>query len=139
MIHQLDLVHGSARCIGLPGGGDFNAASTYALALSRDGRTLWAISPGYRRVAGIDVRAHRLRSSFSFTAGPWNGNAAVAALSRDGRRIAVSDAVHIWLVEPARKRVVTERPHVTIALAFSSDGKKLWAIGERSRIVSLRP
>ena len=137
MIHELDLARASARCVDLPGGGDFNAASSYALALSRDGRTLWAVSPGYGRVAGIDVRAHRLRTSFSFSAGPWTGNAGIAAMSPDGRRVAVTDAQHIWLVDPARKRVVRERPHVAIALAFSSDGKRLWAVGERSLVSSL--
>jgi hypothetical protein len=138
MVHELDVRAGTARCIDLPGTGDFSAATSYALALSKDARTLWAVSSGYGRVATIDVGAHRLRSQFSFTAGPRNGVAGVAALSPDGKRIAVSDAQHVWLVDPARKYVARPLTHVAIAVGFSADGKKLWVVGERSRVSSLQ-
>jgi hypothetical protein len=137
MVHELDLRAGTARCIDLPGAGDFGAATSYALALARDGRTLWAISSGYGRVVSIDVGSHRVRSQFSFAPGPRNGVAGVAAMAPDGKRIAVSDAQRVWLVEPERKYVAPPSQHVAIALGFSTDGKKLWVVGQRSRVSSL--
>ena len=72
MIHELDLVAGTARCVDLPGDGDFSAAVTWALVLDPDGRTLWAVSPGYGRVVAVDIAAHRIRDAtrFSVPAGP---------------------------------------------------------------------
>ena len=55
MMHELDLKAAKARCIDLPGTGDYGSASSWALSLAPDGRTLWAVSPGYGRVVGIDV------------------------------------------------------------------------------------
>ena len=66
MIHELDLVAGTARCVDLPGDGDFDAAMTWALVVDPDGRTLWAVSPGYGRVVAVDIAAHRIRDSYSF-------------------------------------------------------------------------
>src|SRR5205085_5433006 len=100
-------------------------------------RTLWAVSSAYGRVATIDVGAHKLRSQFSFAAGARNGVAGVAVLSPDGKRIAVSDAQHVWLVDPARKYVARPITHVAIALGFSTDGKHVWMVGERSRVSAL--
>jgi hypothetical protein len=137
MIHDLDLADGTARCIDLPGSGNFSAASSYALALSPDGRTLWAASPGYGSVAGIDLHDQRVRVRFAFTPGPWNATAGIEAAAADGTRLALTDAQHIWLVDLSRHNVRRERPHVAIALAFSPDGRKLLMIGERSRVSSI--
>ena len=137
MIHELDLRTGSARCVDLPGNGNFNAAGAYALALSPDQQTLWALSPGYGQVAAIDVQGHRLRQRFEFTAGAWTGNAGIAAIAADGQQVAVTDAQHLWLVDLPDKRVTHLRSHVAIALAFSTNGRKLWMIGERSHVASL--
>ena len=136
-VHELDVRAGTARCIDLPGGGDFSGASTYALALSKNGRTLWAISSGYGRVAAIDVVTRRIRTQFAFTGGARTGSAGIAAMAPDGRRIAITDARRIWFVEPDRKRVVLGQNHVAVAMAFSTDGRKLWVIGERSRVSSV--
>ena len=137
MVHELDVRSGTARCIDLPGVGNFAAATSYALTLSKDARTLWAMSSGYGRVVTIDVGAKKLRSQFSFAAGEENGVAGIATLSPDGKRIALSDAQHVWLVEPARRFVAQPITHVAIALGFSTDGKRLWVVGERSRVSSL--
>jgi hypothetical protein len=137
MVHELDVRAGTARCIDLPGVGNFAAGTSYALTLSKDARTLWAVSSGYGRVATIDIGAHKLRSQFSFEPGQRNGVAGVAALSPDGKRIAVSDAQHIWLVDPARKFVAKPITHVAIAVGFSTDGKRVWVLGERSRVSAL--
>jgi hypothetical protein len=141
MIHQLDLRNAVARCIDLPGNGDvpgtgdFNAAMTTALALSPDGRTLWAVSPGYGRATAIDVATHRVRAVIRFD-GYWLGNAGLAAVAPDGR-IAVSEGTRIWIVEPRRHRVVQAGARTVRALGFGSGGR-LWAIGRNAAVYALR-
>jgi WD40 repeat protein len=140
MVHILDLGRATARCVDLPGDGDYSAATTYALAVSNDGRTLWAVSPGYGRVVTIDVAAHRVVDAFRFDSGRWTGYAAgMAALAPGGTRIAVTDAEHIWLVDPAQHNVARPIAHVALGLGFSPDGKTLWAVGERSRVTAVKP
>ena len=73
MVHILDLAHATARCVDLPGDGDFSAATTYALSVSKDGRTLWAVSPGYGRVVTIDVPTHRVVDAFRFRSRQLDG------------------------------------------------------------------
>jgi hypothetical protein len=138
MVHELDLVGGTARCIDLPGTGNFSAASSYALVLSPDGRTLWAVSPGYGRVVSVDLHAHRVLVRFAFTPGPSTGNPGLGAAAADGTRLAVTDSQHIWLLDLTRQRVLRTEPHVAIALGFAPDGKKIWTIGERSRVSSIQ-
>jgi hypothetical protein len=137
MIHELDLVAGTARCVDLPGAGDFDAAMTWALVVDPDGRTLWAISVGYGRVAAIDIAAHRIRDSYAFQRANWSANPGVAVLAPDGERIAVSDAQHVWFVELAERKVVPGGTHVAVALGFAPDLSRLWLVGGRSRVSSL--
>jgi hypothetical protein len=137
MVHELDLRNATARCIDLPGNGNFNAAITYGLAVSRDGRTLWAVSPGYARVAAIDVASHSVSDRYAFQRGSWATNAALTALSPDGKRIAVSDGERVWFVELGLRRVVAGPRHAAIALAFAPRNDRLWVVGERSRVSSL--
>jgi hypothetical protein len=138
MVHQLDVRAGVARCIDLPGEGDFAAATTYSLTSSANGRTLWAVSPRYGKVAAIDVAAARVRQSFDFgPASSRNVSSSVAALSPDGERLAVSTAGKLWFVGLAQRRAEVQA-HVAIALGFSPDGKKLWTLGQKSRITAVR-
>jgi len=138
MVHVLDLAHRTARCVDLVGDGDFSAATTYALAVSKDGRTLWAISPGYGKALTIDVAAHRVVSAFSFDAGSWTGGAAgMAALAPDGKRIAVTEAEHVWLVDPQARSVTKPVSATACGLAFSPDGMTLWAVGARNRATAV--
>jgi hypothetical protein len=139
MVHILDLADATARCVDLPGDGNYSAATTTALAVSHDGRTLWAVSPGYGRVATIDVATHRVVDAFRFQPGPWKGNAAgMAVLAPGGQRIAVTDAEHIWLVDPAHRTVAAPMGHVAVGIGFSPDGKTLWVVGARSRVSAVR-
>jgi hypothetical protein len=66
MVHQLDLRTSAARCIDLPGSGDFGAGTTWTMSLSPNGKTLWAVSPGFGRVVGIDVGTRKVRVAFRF-------------------------------------------------------------------------
>jgi hypothetical protein len=138
MVHELDLAKATARCVDLVGDGDFSAATTYALAVSPDARTLWAISPGYGRVLTIDVPAHRVVNAFRFDAGSWTGGGAgMAALAPDGKRIAVTEAEHVWLVDPQARSVTKPVPMTAWGLGFSPDSKTLWAVGARDRATAV--
>jgi WD40 repeat protein len=129
MVHRLDLRTSTARCIDLPGTGDFNSAATYAMELSHDGKTLWAVSPGYGRVAAIDVRTGRVKVAFRFQKASYAEapTASISALSADGSQIAVGVGGELWLVQTAHRRVVKAKPHAALAIGFSPDGTKLWA------------
>jgi hypothetical protein len=137
MVHALDTRLGTARCIDLPGTGSWDAASTYAMVVDPDGRHLWAISPGYGRVAQIDIRTHRVVDAYSFNADSWNTNTGIAAMSPDRTRIAVSDGYHIWFLQLAERKVVTGPTHAVVGLGFSLDRSRLWVVGERSRVTAL--
>lgn len=130
MVHELDVRAGIAHCIDLPGTGDFSAATTYALTLDPDGRTLWAVSGGYGKVAAIDIARARVRDGFGFAASssPKPGTA-VATMSPDGERLAVSAAGKLWFVTLALRSVTEPRPRVAFALGYSPDQRRLWAVG----------
>jgi hypothetical protein len=137
MVHVLDTRLGTARCIDLPGNGNWESAITYTLVVDPDGRQLWAISPGYGRVAHIDLPGHRVDDSYRFNAASWNHNTTLAAMSPDGERIAFSDGAHIAFVQLAERKVVPGPSHVAIALGFAPDQSRLWVVGERSRVTAL--
>jgi hypothetical protein len=136
MIHELDLAGGVARCIDLPGSGDFGSAVTWGIVPDPDGRTLWAVGAGYGRVVAVDVATHRVRDSFQRA--NWVPNAGVAVLSPDGARIAYTDAEHIWFVDLAAKKVVAGPARTAIAFAYAPDQSRLWVVGRRSRVSSLQ-
>jgi hypothetical protein len=138
MIHELDTAAGFAHCIDLPGNGDFGAAITWAIVPSRDNSTVWAVSVGYGRVVAVDVAAHVVREHASFNRPNWASNAGVAALAPDGARLVVTDAAHTWLVSLRTFAVRSGPSHAAIALAFSTDGRRLFGVGTRSRVFSLR-
>jgi len=136
-VHQLDVRAGVAKCIDLPGSGDFNAGTSYTLTNSPDGRTLWATATGYGKVVAIDVAGSRVRQTFDFVgATAANPTSAVAAVSRDGSRLAVTTGANVWFVGLGDKRVEM-RPRVAIALGFAPDGKTLWTVGQKSRVTAV--
>lgn len=137
MIHELDTAAGFAYCIDLPGGGNFDAATTWAIVPDVGSNDLWAVSTGYGRVVAVDGNAHVVREHFSFRPSDWLANSGNAVLAPDGEHIAVSDAQHTWYVTPATASVRRGPNHVAIALGFSPDERRLWFVGERSRVSSL--
>lgn len=140
MVHQLDLKTSAARCIDLPGTGDFNATVTWAMELAPNGKTLWAVNPAYGRVVGIDVGTRKVRSSFSFKKTSLYDNgptASVSAISPDGSRIAVGTAGKIFYVSMAHKVVVNGVPHAAVALGYAPDGTTLWVVGKGEQVTAL--
>lgn len=129
MVHELDLRTASARCIDLPGTGDFGSAATWAIVLSRDSNTLWAVSPGYGRVIGIDVATRRVTGAFRIDLPLWNaGNPTAAVLSPDGTRIAIADRETVALIDLTTQSVARRHRAKAIALGYSPDGARLWTL-----------
>lgn len=139
MVHELDTAAGYAYCVDLPGSGDFNAATTWALVPDDDDSTLWAVSVGYGKLVAIDVASHAVRLRFSFQRPAWAANAGLAVLAPDAQHIAFTDAEHVWIADLANGRVATEPSHVAIALGWKTDQSALWVVGERSRVSRLAP
>jgi hypothetical protein len=120
MVHELDLAHARARCIDLPGTGDYGSATSWGLVLSPDGRTLWAASPGYGRVVAIDVASRKVVRSFTLSLPLWNlGFATRTAVSPDGTRIALANGESVAVVDLASRRVVSRVRDRALAVAWS--------------------
>jgi hypothetical protein len=128
MIHELDLASATARCIDLPGTGDYGSATSWALSLSKDGRRLWAVSPGYGRVVAIDVGARRVVDAFRIDVPYWNlGGGTSAALSPDDARIALADGETVAVVDLGTRRLAERTSGHALALGYSADGR-LWRL-----------
>ena len=128
MIHVLDLDAATARCVDLPGTGDYGSATSWSLTLSRDQSKLWAVSPGYGRVVAIDVRSRKVSDAFRIDLPYWNaGNATSAALAPDGRQIAVADGETVAVVGLAERKVIQRDKAHAVALGYSPAGK-LWQL-----------
>lgn len=126
MVHALDLSTAQARCIDLPGTGDYLASTAWGLALGGNGRTLWAANPSTGRVVGIDVRTRKVTRAFKIQVGSWSrGRGTRAALSPDGNRIALADGERVAVVGVAAGKVVARRPTAAAALGYSPTGR-LW-------------
>jgi hypothetical protein len=128
MIHLLDLKAATARCIDLPGTGDYGAAASTATVLSHDDRTLWVLSPGYGRAVAIDVASRKVVTSFRIQLSAWNvGLGTSAALAPDGQHVALADNQTVAIVGLAAKKVEQRDPGKALALGWSPDGR-LWKL-----------
>jgi hypothetical protein len=129
MVHELNLRTAAAKCIDLPGTGDFGAASTWAMALSRDQQTLWAVSPGYRRAVGIDVATRQPTTAFSLDLPYWNtGSTPAAVLAPDGTHLALADGQTVAVVDLDSHKLVSRTNGRAKALGYSPDGAHLWKL-----------
>ena len=130
MIHELDLKAATARCIDLPGTGDYGSATSWALVLSKDGRTLRAVSPGYGRVVSIDVRSRKVSDAFRIDLPNWNPLAARGPRShRTAARSRSRMARPCAIVDLAARRIADRtKSRKTIALGYSPDGTTLWRL-----------
>lgn len=125
MVHELNLVKPQARCIDLPGTGDYGSASSWAMALAPGPHpsTLWAVNPGYSKVIGIDVGARKVSTSFGIDVGRWNlGFGTRIALGRDGTEIAVADGKKVARIALGEQRVIDLVQKRATALAYTPTG-----------------
>jgi WD40 repeat protein len=140
MVHQLDLKTSTARCIDLPGTGDFNSTTTWAMEVAPNGKTLWAVNPSYGRVVGIDVAKKKVRVAFHFKKTALYDNGPVSstsAISPDGSRIAVAVAGQIFHVSMAHRVVVKGVRHAAVALGYAPDGTTLWVVDKAEQVTAL--
>jgi hypothetical protein len=131
MVHELDVRHSTARCIDLMGSGNFNLGTTYTMQLSPNGKTLWAISPGFGWAVAIDVASARARVASRFRSTPLmveSPSASVSAISADGSRIAVAVADDVWLLNTRTHHVRALGNHPATAVAFARGGNRLWLV-----------
>jgi len=128
MIHELNVRTATARCIDLPGTGDYGSAATWTMQQSRDGRTLWAVNPGYGRVVAIDVLSRKVTTAFRIDLASWNnGTTPASALSPDGTQFALADGETVALLDLSAKKIVQRDPaKKVIALGYAPDGSSLW-------------
>ncbi len=128
MIHELDLRAATARCIDLPGTGDYGSASSWAMTLAPGSRTLWAVSPGYGRVVGIDIVTRTVTKAFRVDLPSWSlGYGTRAAISPDRQQLAVADGKTVALLDLAQQRVAQRDPGKAVALGYSPAGR-LWKL-----------
>jgi hypothetical protein len=126
MVHQLDLVKATARCIDLPGTGDFLSGSTWALALSRDGKTLWAVSPGYGRAVSLDVATRRVDSAFAFALPNWDRSTGTRiALRGDGSELALANGAEVARIALTERKVLARAHKEATAVGWSPTGALL--------------
>jgi hypothetical protein len=130
-VHTLELVRQKAVCIDLPRGA-VPAEWQYGLALTRNGRTLFATNPALGIVARIDLRTRRVVRLVRFTRDrdAINYASSVAAVSRDGAALAFSAGDELYVYDVAHARVRGPYPagdRIT-GLAFGARGARLLAL-----------
>jgi hypothetical protein len=129
MVHELNLRTAAAKCIDLPGTGDFGAASTWAMALSRDQKTLWAVNPGYGRAVGIDVATRNPTTAFAIDLPYWStGTSPAAVLAPDGTHMALADGETVAVIDLSAHTIASRTHARARALGYSPDGTHLWRL-----------
>lgn len=124
MVHALDLVDATARCIDLPGTGNYNSGNAWSLALSPDGRMLWAADAGYARLVGIDVATRDVVSAHRLDLPYWNlGNTTRSVVSPDGKEVALTDGETVARVALDDGAVVRREKTKARALGYASNGR----------------
>jgi hypothetical protein len=102
-VHALDLRTGVAHCIDLPWHRlQFVGPATAVLALSPDGRRLYATDPLLGRVATVDVRSLRVVHNRGFAPNATElaaGAGLTAAVSPKGRVLAFTRGSALWLYD----------------------------------------
>lgn len=126
MVHELDLRTAAAKCIDLPGTGDYASAASWGMVLSRDGKTLWGVNPGYGRVVGIDVDTRAVKTAFRIALPYWAVTGTSAALSPDGSTVAIANDEEVAQLDLKAQRVVQRDKARAIAVGYSPDGSQLW-------------
>lgn len=124
MVHELDLVHATARCIDLPGSGNYSSALAWTIALSPNGRTLWAANAGYGRVVGINVATRTATSEFRLDLPYWNiDGGTFSAVSPDGSQLALTDGETVALLHLSDGKLVRRNKVKAHAIGYAPDGR----------------
>ncbi len=138
-IHALNLVQPFAWCISLPGTAkdDPVKQQLWSIAMSRDGRTIYAANSALGTVTRIDMgNPPRIRQSAQFPASaaanatPTRRAGGRAALSPDGKTLFLPADRGIVAVDTASLNPIgTYLPDMSVdGMAFSPDGAWLYAV-----------
>jgi DNA-binding beta-propeller fold protein YncE len=122
MIHELDLATRKARCIDLPGTGDYNSATSWALALAPGGRTLWAAGAGYGRVVAIDVHTRKVTQTFRLNLPYWAVTATGAALSPGSQKLALLNGEEVAVIDLQTRTLLERQKGKATAVGFAPTG-----------------
>jgi hypothetical protein len=142
MIHALDMKARTAKCIDLPGSKDFIASGSYALALSHDGRKLYAASGANGTIVTVDVASQRVVDVAHVekeTVRAVNGRLVPsAALSLDGKTLAFAVENTLWVYDLTAGRLARKTTVAEGAVAYSRSGV-LWVAGSDGSLRRVRP
>jgi hypothetical protein len=130
-VQTLDTRTGRLRVVAL-------GATGFTLVPDAEDRQAWAVSLAAGSVVLLDARTGAIVSRYQFPAvahAPYT----VASLAPDGEHLAASDGGRVVLLTPATRTARQIAVHVSIALGWSPDERRLWVLGERSRLSPLRP
>ena len=138
-VHTLDLVHGTAVCIDLPGGKSY-LVQQYTLALSPDGKTLYAANPALGVVTTVDLPKLHVTRVDRFPRQADNAPLAPnAVVSHDGRTTYFTAGSSLYAYDAAYH--VVRGPYGAGApitgLAFSKDDRHLIVVRRGGSVVRL--
>lgn len=144
-IHTLDLINRYPVCIDLPSGdGDFNALKHYALALSADGRKVYATNAILGVVAEVNLDELKVTRTVTFDTNAVTPEydplspTARSVLSQDGLTLYFADGTDIWAYNTRSNQVSGPYTIDTqiIGLDVSTNGRQLYvAATEHAPIV----
>jgi len=139
-VHTLDLVHGTAICIHLPGGAAA-LVNAYALALAPGGRTLYAANAALGVVATVDLASLRVVRVVRFRpASTIDSTARAAAVSHDGRTVYFAAGPGLYAYDAAYHRVrgAYGVGAPIAAVAFGPSDRTLLAVRSDGRAIRFR-
>ena len=128
-VHALNLIERLAVCINLPPCTNCSREKLqdWALALSPEGRTLFAANPALGRVATIYLPVQRLIAEARFEAEP--GGETRTAISADGSRFVFTNGTFLWSFDANTgwARQLPAGARAIVDLGFRADGTQLLA------------
>jgi hypothetical protein len=149
-IHDLDMVDKYPVCIDLPSaGGNLEALRTYSLALSPDGKEVYAVNVAIGLVAEVSLDVHAVAQTFGLGAyAPSTGGADQTGeganptvVSKDGKRLFFADKNEIWAFDTAAGNVSDSYQLATdlYGLGVNDAGTRLYAVtgAESARVFTI--
>lgn len=136
-VHALNLRQRYALCLDLPGEGDVASLRGYGLALTPRGDALFAPNPALGVVVRLDLAEPGRMDTASFAGASGRGTTA-SAVSRDGRTVYFARDGRLWAYDAAYSLVRGPYPLAADGprLAFSPDGRRLYALAADGRLVA---
>lgn len=111
-IHALNLANGYAWCINLPGRGSTDALKNYTLALSPEGRTMYAINSALGSVSVLNVGDPDVSRTIPFapsTTASQTTDSRFATnhslVSKDGMQVYFTDGHLVWVFDVGKESV----------------------------------